>query len=103
VATTVAAAAEVPAPVLGALAGVRAAALTVVPDAAAVAAAPAVIAGNFALGPAAFEVTMTSGIVPITGRVDSYRLARQLIDTVRHVDGVIEVRDRVTYPAEDAP
>jgi osmotically-inducible protein OsmY len=46
---------------------------------------------------------MTSGIVPITGRVDSYRLARQLIDTVRHVDGVIEVRDRVTYPAEDAP
>jgi CBS-domain-containing membrane protein len=62
-----------------------------------------VIAGKFALDAAAFKVTVTSGIVTITGRADSYSLARQLIDTVRHVDGVIEVRDRVSYPAEDAP
>jgi osmotically-inducible protein OsmY len=61
------------------------------------------IAGNFALDPATFEVTVTSGIVTIIGQVDSYDLAYQLIDTVRHVDGVIEVRDRVSYPAGDAP
>jgi osmotically-inducible protein OsmY len=48
-------------------------------------------------------VTVTSGIVTIIGQVDSYDLAYQLIDTVRHVDGVIEVRDRVSYPAGDAP
>jgi BON domain len=53
-----------------------------------------VIAGAFALDAAAFKVAVTSGIVTITGRVDSYGLARQLIDTVRHVDGVIEVRPR---------
>jgi osmotically-inducible protein OsmY len=61
-----------------------------------------VIAGRFGLDPAAFEVTVTSGIVTITGRADSFGIARQLIDTVRHVDGVIEVRDRVSSP-EDAP
>jgi CBS domain-containing protein len=62
-----------------------------------------VIAGKFALDPAAFQVTATSGIVTINGQADSYGLARQLIDTVRHVDGVIEVRDRVSYPAGDVP
>ena len=62
-----------------------------------------VIAGKLALDPAAFEVTVTSGIVTITGWADSFGLARQLIDTVRHVNGVIEVRDRVSSPAEDEP
>jgi len=62
-----------------------------------------VIAGDFALDPAMFEVTVTSGIVTITGQVDSYDLARQLIGAVRHVDGVIEVRDRVGHRAGDAP
>jgi CBS-domain-containing membrane protein len=62
-----------------------------------------VVAGDFALDPATVKVTVTSGIVTIIGRVDSYDLACQLIDAVRHVDGVIEVRDRVIYPAGDAP
>jgi CBS-domain-containing membrane protein len=62
-----------------------------------------VIAGNFALDPAAFEVRVNWGVVTITGRVDSYDPARHLIDTVRRVDGVIGVRDRVNYPADDAP
>jgi len=62
-----------------------------------------VIAGNFALDPAAFEVIVTSGIVTVIGQVDSYDFARQLIDAVRHVDSVIDVRDRMRYPAGDAP
>jgi CBS domain-containing protein len=62
-----------------------------------------VIAGNFAPDQAAFEVSVTSGIVTITGRVGSYDFARRLIDTVRRVDGVIGVRDRVSYPADDTP
>jgi osmotically-inducible protein OsmY len=62
-----------------------------------------VIAGNFALDPATFEVRVTSGIVTIIGQADSYNLARQLTDTVRHVDGVVDVRDRLIYPLGDAP
>ena len=62
-----------------------------------------VIAGNFALDPAAFEVIVTSGIVTVIGQVDSYDFARQLIDAVRHADGVIDVRDRVRCPADEAP
>jgi osmotically-inducible protein OsmY len=43
-------------------------------------------------------VTVSSGIVTIVGQVDSYGLACQLINAARHVDGVIEVRDRVSHP-----
>jgi predicted transcriptional regulator len=57
-----------------------------------------VIAGKFALDPAAFEVTVTSGIVTITGQMEDHDVARQLIDAVRHVEGIIQVRDRVSYP-----
>lgn len=62
-----------------------------------------IIAGRLALDPAAFAVTVTSGIVTVTGQVDSHDLARQLVEAVRHADGVIAVRDRVSYPAGDAP
>ncbi len=62
-----------------------------------------VIAGEFALDPDAFAVTVTSGIVTVTGQVEGSAVARPLIDAVRHVDGVIDVQDRVSYPAEDPP
>jgi CBS-domain-containing membrane protein len=62
-----------------------------------------VIAGRFALNPDVFDVTVTSGIVTITGQAESFALARQLADAVRHVEGVIDVRDRVSYPAQAPP
>jgi CBS domain-containing protein len=62
-----------------------------------------VIAGRFALNPDAFDVSVTSGIVTITGQVERGPLASQLVDAVRHVEGVVDVRDRVSYPAEAPP
>ena len=62
-----------------------------------------VIAGQLALDPAAFGVTVTSGVVTVTGQVESRAVTVDLIDAVRHVEGVVGVRDRVTYPPDAAP
>jgi CBS domain-containing protein len=61
------------------------------------------IAGRFALNPDAFDVTVTSGIVTVTGQVERRAVAGQLMDAVRHLEGVVGVRDRVGYPSEDPP
>jgi CBS domain-containing protein len=60
-----------------------------------------VIAGNRALSPEGFEVSVTSGIVTITGQVTSKAVADQLMEAIRQVDGAVTVRDRLTYPHED--
>jgi len=62
-----------------------------------------IIAAEFALDPSAFDVAVTSGIVTVTGQVGNQAVARQLTDAVRHVEGAVEVRDRITYPRAGEP
>ncbi len=62
-----------------------------------------VIAGEFALDPGAFDVTVKSGIVTITGQAERHAIASQLIEATAHIEGVVDVRDRVSYPPEDPP
>jgi CBS domain-containing protein len=62
-----------------------------------------IITAEFALDPSAFDVAVTSGIVTVTGQADNRAVARQLTDAVRHVEGAVEVRDRITYPPADGP
>jgi CBS-domain-containing membrane protein len=57
-----------------------------------------IIEGEFALDPNAFNVTVSSGIVTITGQVESRAVAPALIDAIRHVEAVVDVRDRLSYP-----
>lgn len=59
-----------------------------------------VIAGEFGLDPEMFVVTVQSGIVTVTGSVDRRPNALSLLATIRHLEGVIGVRDRLSYPAE---
>ncbi len=59
-----------------------------------------IIAGEFALNPFAFDVTVRSGIVTITGQVERRAIAADLIDAIRHAEGVVDVRDRTSYPPE---
>jgi CBS domain-containing protein len=58
-----------------------------------------VIAGRFQLDPLAFEVTVRSGIVTMSGRAESRIAALTLLSAVLHVEGVVAVRDRLGYPA----
>jgi CBS-domain-containing membrane protein len=53
---------------------------------------------QFALDPSAFEVTVRSGIVTITGQADSHAVVLQLADALRHVEGVVDVRARISHP-----
>jgi CBS domain-containing protein len=55
---------------------------------------------DFTLDPAAFEVTVVSGIVTVTGQASSHAVALQLAGALHRVEGVVEVRDRISYPPE---
>ncbi len=46
---------------------------------------------------------MTSGIVTISGPVERRVVASELIDAVRYLEGVVDVRDRISCPAEEPP
>jgi len=60
-----------------------------------------VIAAEFALNPDTFGVTVASGVVTVTGQFGSRAIVLRLKDAIRHVEGVVGVRDRARYPAED--
>lgn len=59
-----------------------------------------VINGEFELDPDSFDVTVISGIVTLTGLMDRRETALSLLARVRHTEGVVGVRDRVSYPAD---
>jgi CBS domain-containing protein len=56
-----------------------------------------VIADQFVLDALAFHVTVASGVVTISGSVDSQPVAVSLLAAIRQVDGVVGVRDRLSY------
>jgi CBS-domain-containing membrane protein len=60
-----------------------------------------IIAGDFALDPDAFDVQVTSGIVTITGQVETQALAQHLLGALRHAEGVVGVRSRLRFPPPD--
>jgi CBS-domain-containing membrane protein len=62
-----------------------------------------IIFSDLCLDPAAFEVTVTSGIVTITGQAESKAVAAQLVDAIRHVEAVVDLRDRISYPHGGQP
>ena len=55
-----------------------------------------IMAGEFGLDPASFTVTVTSGIVTMAGMITDPDTALELVARVRHAEGVVAVRDRLT-------
>ena len=60
--------------------------------------ATGVIAGQFLLDSLDFDVTVTSGIVTIAGRIESSAVAVSMLAAIRGVEGTVAVRDRLSYP-----
>lgn len=60
-----------------------------------------IIDGEFALDPEMLEVWVRTGIVTVTGQAESKAVAGRLLDAIRHVEAVVDVRDRLSYPDED--
>jgi CBS domain-containing protein len=54
-----------------------------------------IIAGEFGLDPAEFEVTVSAGVVTLAGPVARADTAVTLLARVRHAEGVVAIRDRL--------
>jgi CBS-domain-containing membrane protein len=57
-----------------------------------------VILDGFFTDPDRLTVTVKDGVVTLAGAPGSVVLGRNIADQVRHVEGVVAVRDRFTYP-----
>jgi len=51
--------------------------------------------------PAKFTVAVKDGVVTIEGMPETAAVGHDLIGEIRHVEGVVSVRDRLTYPETD--
>ena len=57
-----------------------------------------VILHEFLIDPALFIVMVRDGVVTIRGNLESANLGHELVTKIRHVRGVVAVRDELTYP-----
>lgn len=57
-----------------------------------------VILGEFLVDPSAIQVTVVDGIVTLAGRPETNETGHEMVWRVRHVQGVVAVRDRLDYP-----
>jgi CBS domain-containing protein len=57
-----------------------------------------VIVHGFLLDPDQFTVGVQAGVVTLEGSPESVALGHDLVRKVRHVQGVVAVRDRLSYP-----
>jgi CBS-domain-containing membrane protein len=62
-----------------------------------------VILDGFFTDPARLTVTVKDGIVTLAGAPGGVVLGRGIVDQARHVEGVVAVRDRFTYPPTTVP
>ena len=54
---------------------------------------------EFQAGPDCFTVTVKDGIVTLEGRPETVRQGRDILAAAWRVEGVVSVRDRLTYPS----
>jgi CBS-domain-containing membrane protein len=66
------------------------------PDADILAEVCSVAAGEFTIDPADLNATVSSGVVTLAGCVARQQVALELVARLRHVEGVVAVRDRLT-------
>jgi CBS domain-containing protein len=56
-----------------------------------------VVAETFMMDSRALAVKVHDGIVTLTGRPETDQLGHELADAIRHIDGVVAVRDEMSY------
>ena len=59
-----------------------------------------VILGEFLVDPAILDVAVKDGIVTLAGRPETNQTGHEIVRRIRHVQGVVAVRDRLDYPPE---
>jgi CBS domain-containing protein len=59
-----------------------------------------IILGLLLCDPSRFTVTVKDGIVTLEGMPETASVGHDMIEETRHVEGVVAVRDRLSYPDE---
>jgi osmotically-inducible protein OsmY len=59
-----------------------------------------VIVGTVLTDPARFTVTVRDGVVTVEGKPENASIGRDMIEEIGHAEGVVAVRDRLSYPPE---
>ena len=60
-----------------------------------------VLRRDLVVDPRTFDVTVSDGVVTLAGAPDTSEFGHDIVRRVRHVQGVVAVRDRFTYPAPE--
>jgi CBS-domain-containing membrane protein len=60
-----------------------------------------VVLMKFLVDPSTIHVTVQDGIVTLAGRPETDAVGHGIVDEVRHVAGVVAVRDRFTYAGKN--
>ena len=62
-----------------------------------------VIRDGFTIDPASFSVVVNDGVVTLGGRPENTDVGHDLVQRIRHVPGVVALRDRLSYPPRAVP
>lgn len=62
-----------------------------------------VLLNRFLVDPHTLDVTVRDGIVTISGKPETGAVGREIIAAVRHVEGVVAARDRLSYTDDRRP
>jgi CBS domain-containing protein len=57
-----------------------------------------VLLGEFLVDPLVYHVAVKDGVVSLDGRPETNEIGHEIVRRVRHVQGVVAVRDRFDYP-----
>jgi CBS domain-containing protein len=60
-----------------------------------------VMLNEFLTDPADFTVTVKDGVVTLEGRPETIDVGRELVRQIRHLSGVVAIRDRLSYPPRE--
>jgi len=56
---------------------------------------------DFLTDPLSYRVTVQEGIVTLAGEPETAAVGHEIVRAVRHIEGVVAVRDRLEYPETD--
>jgi CBS domain-containing protein len=60
-----------------------------------------IMLNQFLTDPTALEVTVENGVVTLAGVPETGSVGHQILEQARHIQGVVAVRDRFSYPPEN--
>ena len=58
---------------------------------------------EFLIDPKEFNVRVKDGVVTLDGVAETSVLGHEIVQRIRHVQGVVAVRDRLSYPPAEPP